>query len=72
MVEPLLSFLDRTDQENHDGQQAVLILPELIPAASLQEILHNQSAEEIKKALLYQRRQSGFQRIIIDVPYHLK
>ena len=72
LVEPLLTFLDRTDEENNDGQQAVLILPELIPASSLHEILHNQSADEIKKALLYQRRQSGLQRIIIDVPYHLK
>jgi len=72
VVEPLLSFLDRTDQEHNDGQQAILILPELIPSASWQEILHNQSADEIKKALLFQRRQSGFQRILIDVPYHLK
>jgi hypothetical protein len=47
------------------------VLPELIPGSSLQEILHNQSAEEIKKALLYQRRKHGLQRIIIDVPYHL-
>jgi len=72
LVEPLLTFLDKTDEENNDGMQAVLILPELIPASSLQEILHNQSADEIKKALLYQRRTSGLQRIIIDVPYHLK
>jgi amino acid transporter len=72
LVEPLLSFLDQTDAEHNDGQQAVLILPELIPGSSWHEILHNQSAEEIKKALLFQRRQSGLQRIIIDVPYHLK
>ena len=72
VVEPLLSFLDQTDQARKDGKQAVLILPELIPAAGWQEILHNQSADEIKKALLFQRRKSGFQRIIIDVPYHLK
>jgi amino acid transporter len=72
LVEPLLAFLEMTDAESHDGQQAVLILPEIIPASSLQEILHNQSADEIKKALLYQRRQSGLARIIIDVPYHLK
>lgn len=72
VVEPLLSFLDQTDQARKDGRQAVLILPELIPAAGWQEILHNQSADEIKKALLFQRRKSGFQRIIIDVPFHLK
>ncbi len=72
VVEPLLSFLDQTDQARKDGKQAVLILPELIPGSSWQEILHNQSADEIKKALLFQRRKSGFQRIIIDVPYHLR
>jgi hypothetical protein len=36
------------------------------------DILHNQSADLIKKALLERRRTMGFQRIIIDVPYHLK
>jgi len=72
IVEPLLSFLEQTDHEHHDGQQAILVLPELIPASHWHEALHNQSADEIKKALLYQRRESGLQRIIIDVPYHLK
>jgi hypothetical protein len=72
LVEPLLAFLDKTDKEHHDGRHAFLVLPELIPSSSWQEILHNQSADEIKKALLYQRRQSGVNRVIIDVPYHLK
>lgn len=72
IVEPLLSFLDRTDAEHNDGQRAILILPEIIPASSWHEILHNQSAEEIKKAVLFRRRQFGVERIIIDVPYHLK
>jgi len=71
LVEPLLTYLETTDAEHNDGQQAILVLPELIPGSSLQEILHNQSAEEIKKALLFQRRRHGLQRIIIDVPYHL-
>jgi hypothetical protein len=71
LVEPLLTFLEKTDKDHNDGQQAILILPELIPGSSWQEILHNQSAEEIKKALIYQRHTSGLQRIIIDVPYHL-
>ena len=72
MVEPLLTYLTQTDLQHHDGQQAVLVLPELIPASTWNEVLHNQSANEIKKALLYQRHQSGLQRIIIDVPYHLR
>ncbi|MEM5774789.1 MAG: APC family permease, partial [Anaerolineaceae bacterium] len=55
VVEPLLSFLDQTDREHKDGQRAILVLPEIIPASSWHEILHNQAADEIKKALLYQR-----------------
>jgi len=72
IVEPLIKFLDQTDLEANDGRQSVLVLPELIPVHPWQEILHNQSADEIKKALLYRRRKNGYQNIIIDVPYHLK
>jgi amino acid transporter len=71
-TEPLLSYLEQTDRAHNDGLQAVLVLPEVVPASSWHEVLHNQSANEIKKAILYQRRQSGVHRIIIDVPYHLK
>jgi hypothetical protein len=71
MVDPLLNYLEKTDLEHNDGQHAILVLPELIPASGWQEILHNQSANHIKKALLYKRHKHGLQRIIIDVPYHL-
>jgi amino acid transporter len=71
IVEPLMSYLDRTDQEINDGQHAVLVLPELIPARSWNGVLHNQSAAMIKEALLYRRREARYNRIIIDVPYHL-
>jgi len=37
-----------------------------------QAFLHNQTSWLIKTALLYRRRQGGYQRVIIDVPYHLK
>ena len=72
LVGPLLDFLDRTDQEHHDGQLAVVLLPEFVPAKRWQGLLHNQSARLLKTALLYKRRRSGFQRVIIDVPYHLR
>ena len=72
MVGPLLDFLDRTDREHNDGQQATVVLPEFVPAHWWQALLHNQSAWLIKAALLYRRRQQGFQRAIIDVPYHLR
>ncbi|HXQ37321.1 MAG TPA: APC family permease, partial [Anaerolineales bacterium] len=32
VIDPLLDFLDKTDQEHNDGQQATIVLPEFIPA----------------------------------------
>lgn len=72
LVGPLLDFLDKTDREHDDGQLAAIVLPEFIPARWWHFFLHNQTAWLLKTALLYRRRQMGFQRIIIDVPYHLK
>lgn len=72
LVGPLLDFLDETDREHNDGQLAVVILPEFVPARWWHFFLHNQSAWLLKTALLYRRRRMGFQRIIIDVPYHLR
>jgi hypothetical protein len=72
IVEPLLDFLDETDLEHHDGQQAAVVLPEFVPARWWHSLLHNQSASLIKSALLYNRRNRGYQRVIIDVPYHLR
>jgi amino acid transporter len=72
LVGPLLDFLDQTDREHNDGQLAVVMLPEFVPARWWHFFLHNQSAWLIKTALLYRRRRMGFQRVIIDVPYHLR
>jgi len=71
IVTPLLNFLDEYDQACADGQLAAVILPELIPAKRWHHLLHNQSARLIKSSLLYRRRTLGYQRVIIDVPYHL-
>lgn len=72
VVEPLLTFLEQTDREHNDGQQAVLVLPELIQPRSWNQIFHNQSAALIKEAILYHRHHAGVNRIIIDVPFHLQ
>ncbi len=72
IVGPLLDFLDETDQQHDDGQLATVVLPEFIPARWWHGLLHNQTAWLIKAALLYRRRHFGFQRVIIDVPYHLQ
>jgi amino acid transporter len=69
---PLLEFLDETDRQHNDGQLATVVLPEFVPAKWWQSLLHNQTTWQIKAALLYRRRQKGYQRAIIDVPYHLR
>ena len=72
IIQPLLDFLDETDAKHNDGQLATLILPEFVPAKWWQSLLHNQTAWLLKTALLYRRRNRGFQRVIIDIPYHLR
>jgi amino acid transporter len=72
IITPLIDFLDETDSEHNDGQQAVLVMPEFIPAHWWQALLHNQASLMIKATMLYHRRRKGFQRVMIDVPYHLK
>ena len=49
-----------------------LWLPEFVPARWWHGLLHNQTAWLIKAALIYRRRKLGYQRAIIDVPYHLR
>jgi hypothetical protein len=72
VIGPLLDFLDETDRQHHDGQLAAIVLPEFIPAKWWHGLLHNQTSWLIKTALLYRRRQLGYQRVIIDIPYHLR
>jgi len=72
IIDPLLHFLDETDRQHNDGQMAVVVLPEFVPARWWHTLLHNQTSRLIKNALLYNRREKGYQRVIIDVPYHLK
>jgi len=72
LVAPLIKYLDDTDAAHNDGRLAVVVLPEFIPSFWWQNLLHNQTAWLLKTTLLYRSRQHGYQRVIIDVPYHLK
>ena len=72
VVGPLLQFLDETDAQHNDGQLAAVVLPEFIPGKWWQTLLHNQTAWLIKAALLYRRRKPGRERVVIDVPFHLR
>lgn len=71
-IEPLVEYLEKTDQEHNDGQLAVVVLPEFVTTSWWQNLLHNQTAWLLKAALLYGRRTMGLERVVIDVPYHLR
>jgi len=72
IIQPIIDFLDETDFQHNDGQQAAVVLPEFVPAKWWQSLMHNQTAWLLKAALLYHRRVAGFPRVIIDVPYYLR
>jgi amino acid transporter len=72
IVRPLLDYLDETDSQHHDGRLAAVVLPEFVPARWWQALLHNQTTWMLKTALLYRRRNQGYQRVIIDIPFHLR
>lgn len=63
--------LDEVDQREPEPGLAVVVLPQFVPAKGWQDLLHNQTARLIKNALIYRRGQTGKDRVIIDVPYHL-
>jgi amino acid transporter len=72
VVSPIVEYLNQTDKEHNDGQQAVLVLSEFIPAHWWENLLHNQTAWLIRLALMYQRRRRGTKgRVIVDVPFQL-
>ncbi|MCJ7622441.1 MAG: APC family permease, partial [Anaerolineaceae bacterium] len=71
-IGPFLEYLDEKDRKHNDGQLSAVLIPEFIPAKWWHGFLHNQTAWSIKLALLYRRRRLGFQRMIIEVPIHLK
>ena len=71
-VGPLLVYLSEVDQREPERGLAVVVLPEFVPARWWHELLHNQTARAVKRALLYRRGETGKDHVIIDVPYHLQ
>lgn len=69
---PLLAYLDEVDRFEPERGLAIVVLPEFVPARRWHHLLHNQTARMIKSALLYRREHSDKDRVIIDVPYHLR
>jgi hypothetical protein len=65
IVQPLLHYIEQVQDESPD-QIVTVILPEVVPAKWWQHVLHNQTALQIKGALLFKK---GV--IVTSVPYHL-
>jgi len=70
-IGPLLDYLADLDRREPDRGLAVVVLPEFVTATRWHSLLHNQSAQLIKRLLIYQRGYTAKNRVIIDVPYHL-
>jgi amino acid transporter len=71
-IGPLIHYIEQVDGRDPDRGPAVVVLPEFITAKWWHELLHNQTARMIKRALIYRRGESGTDRVVIDVPYHLR
>jgi hypothetical protein len=71
IIGPLLELIDEEDKNRNDGQLATILIPEFVPVKWWQGLLHNQTSWLIKTSLLYRRRNKGYQRAIIDIPFHL-
>ncbi|HUT90903.1 MAG TPA: APC family permease [Thermoguttaceae bacterium] len=72
VIQPLVEYLDEVDRRDPERGPAVVVLPEVVPARWWHNLLHNQTAMMLKAVLLYRRSRSREERVIIDVPYHLK
>lgn len=72
LIGPFLDYLYQTDLEINDGQLASVLIPEFVPVKWWHHLLHNQTANLLRLALLYDRRKLGYVRAIIDVPFHLR
>lgn len=72
VVGPLVSYLEEVDRRDPERGPAVVVLAEVVPARWWHHLLHNQTALLLKVVLLYRRGRAREERVIIDVPYHLR
>ena len=65
MVGPILKYIETVGEDNPESN-IVVVLPEIVPARFFHLLLHNQTAQLIKLALLFKPK-----RIVVSVPFHL-
>jgi len=71
-VGPLVKYIEKADQRDPKRGPTVIVLPEFITAKWWHVLLHNQTSRLIKRVFIYRRGHSGIDRVLIDVPYHLR
>jgi amino acid transporter len=66
ITKPLINFINE-ESEQHKDSITTIVLPEFVPRAWWQQLLHNQTALLIKGKLLFSRN-----IVVTSVPHHLR
>ncbi len=66
IVTPFLQYLNQLEEDKQTNEVITIVLPQFVPARWWENLLHNQTAWQVRLALLFRE---GF--TVIDVPYHL-
>lgn len=72
VIEPVMTYLNEVDLREPERGLAVVVLPEFVASRWWENLLHNQTALMLKAELLLRKGPRGDNRIVIDVPYHLR
>ncbi len=67
ILTPLVDYISEVNNSEFPGKLVTVVIPEFIPLASAANVLHNQTANILRRQL---RAQEDV--IVIDVPYHLR
>ncbi len=66
ILTPLVEYIEKVNHEEFPGQLITIVIPEFVPAELYARILHNQTANLMRRQL-----RSREDVIVIDVPYHI-
>lgn len=66
ILTPLVEYVDKVNRLEFDDYLVTVVIPEFIPEAGMAGVLHNQTANMLRRRL-----RSKEDVIVIDVPYHI-
>jgi len=66
ILTPLVDYIEKVNQDEFAGQLLTIVIPEFIPADGVSGVLHNQTANILRRRLRLKQ-----DVIVIDVPYHI-